>query len=101
MQRFLVVDLKGGPQKALHTLRRLHAWYEENLRKGGRPGAVPLVTYTDWRTACMDAGLYKRTDNFKNAAEKLLLYDLIRFDENRKYVYLVEMVEEDEVCSLA
>jgi hypothetical protein len=90
------VELKGGLQKAMDILRRLYDRYEANLRKGGRSCATPSVSFVDWRTACMDAGLYKRTDNFRTAAEKLLLYGLIRFDENRKYVYLVEMVSEDE-----
>jgi hypothetical protein len=94
------IELKGGLQRALEILRRLYARYEENLRKGGRSCATPSVSYVDWRAACMDAGLYKRTDNFKTAAEKLLLHGLIRFDENRKYVYLIEMFEEDEACNV-
>jgi hypothetical protein len=89
-------ELKGGLQKALDILRRLYARYEENLKKGGRPCATPSVSFVDWRTACMDAGLYKRTDNFRNAAEKLLLHGLIRFDAKRKYVYLVENTNEEE-----
>jgi len=89
-------ELKGGLQKALDILRRLYARYEENLRKGRRSCGTPSVSFVDWRTACMDAGLYKRTDNFRTAAEKLLLHGLIRFDEAKKYVYMVEMVSEDE-----
>jgi hypothetical protein len=89
-------ELKGGLQKALDILRRLYARYENNLKKGGRSCATPAVSFADWRTACMDAGIYKRTDNFRTAAEKILLHGLIRFDEAKKYVYLVEMVSEDE-----
>lgn len=89
-------ELKGGLQSALNILRRLYARYEDNLRKSGRSCATPSVSFTDWRTACMDAGLYKRTDNFRTAAEKILLHGLIRMDEAKKYVYLVEMVNEDK-----
>jgi hypothetical protein len=90
------VELKGGLQKALDTLRRLYARYEDNLRKCGRSCATPAVSFVDWRTACMDAGLYKRTDNFRTAAERLLLHGLIRFDDSKMYVHLVEMVSENE-----
>jgi hypothetical protein len=89
-------ELKGGLQKALDILRRLYQRYQENLKAGGRSCATPAVSFVDWRTACMDAGLYKRTDNFRSATEKLLLHGLIRFDEAKKYVYLAEMVTEDE-----
>jgi hypothetical protein len=90
------VELKGGLSKALEILRRLYARYRENPKKGDRSCATPSVSFADWRTACMDAGLYKRTDNFRSAAEKLLLHGFIRFDEAKQYVYLVEMVLEDE-----
>ena len=89
-------ELKGGLQKALEVLRRLYARFDENLRKGGYSSATPQVSFVDWRTTCMDAGLYKRTDNFRRAAEALLLSKLIKFDESKKFVYLIEMVEENE-----
>lgn len=88
------VELKGSLQKALDILRRLHDRYQKNLKKGGRPGAKPAVTYTDWRAACMDSGLYKRTDNFRTAAEKILLYGLIRYDETGRHVYPVEIASD-------
>jgi 5S rRNA maturation endonuclease (ribonuclease M5) len=91
------IELKGCLQKALDILRRLYVRYEDNLRKSDRSAAAPSVSYADWRTACMDAGLYKRTDNFRNAAEKLLLHGLIRFDESKKFVYLFEITSEDEI----
>jgi hypothetical protein len=89
-------ELKGGLSKALDILRRLYARYDGNLRKSGRSCATPAVSFVDWRTACMDAGLYNRSDNFRTAAEKILLHGLIRFDETKKYVYLIEMTDEDE-----
>jgi hypothetical protein len=89
-------ELKGGLQKALEVLRRLHARFDGNLRKGGYSSATPQVSFVDWRTTCMDAGLYKRTDNFRRAAEALLLSKLIKFDESKKFVYLTEMVYENE-----
>jgi hypothetical protein len=90
------VELKGGLRKALDVLQRLYARYEEKLRKQGRHCATPSVSFTEWRTACMDAALYKRTDNFKTAAEKLHRHGLIKFDAAKKNAYLADMVIKDD-----
>jgi hypothetical protein len=89
------VELKGGLQKALDVLRRLYARYEDNLKKGGRSSATPQVSFVDWRTACMDSGLYKRTDNFRRAAETLLLNGFVKLDESGKFIYLKEIIQEN------
>jgi hypothetical protein len=81
------VELGGKMKEALDTLRRVQRRYAKNLAKSGRPNDSPPVSYSDWRAACMDAGLYSRTDKFGNAVEKLLLANLIKFDESRGSVY--------------
>ena len=43
----------------------------------------------------MDAGLYKRTDNFRRAFEAILLSGLVEFDGSKKFVYLKETIEEN------
>jgi hypothetical protein len=88
------VELKGGLARALVILRRLFARFEENLKAGGRSTATPQVSYIDWRTACMDAGLYKRTDKFREAFEKLLIRGFVGVDESKKFVYLNDIVDE-------
>lgn len=90
------VELKGGLQKALEILRRLYDRYQKNLQKSGRSSAPPQVSFVDWRTACMDAGLYKRTDNFRRAADTLLLSGLIKLDEAKRFVHVVEIATNDE-----
>jgi hypothetical protein len=87
-------ELKGGLKKALDILRRLHKRYAKNLAKIGRPTTGSLVSYVDWRTACMDAKLYSRTDTFGNAAEKLHLENYIKYDETRTFVYPVEIMDD-------
>jgi hypothetical protein len=88
--------LKGNLSKALETLRRLYARHAENLKKGGRLSVTPLVLYSDWRTACSDAGLYPRTDNFRRAAEQIILSGFAKLEESGKYVQLIEQIEEGD-----
>jgi hypothetical protein len=88
--------LKGGLQKALSILRQLYSCHLKNPQTDGPSCATPSISFDDWRTACMAAKLYKRTDNFKAAAKKLLLRKLIRYDETKTYVYMTEMMYENE-----
>lgn len=86
------VELKAGLAKAVDILRNLENRYRDNLKKGGRPNAKPMVSYADWRTACGDAGLYKRTDNFKRAFDAILLSGLVELDESKRFVQLREII---------
>jgi hypothetical protein len=90
-----VTELKGGMAKAVGILRNLYERYRENLKKGGRSTATPQVSYTDWRAACMDAGLYKHTDTFRRAFETILLRGLVELDESKKFVYLTDIVDDN------
>ena len=90
------VELKGGMAKAVGILRNLYDRYRENLKKGGRSTATPQVSYTDWRAACMDAGLYKHTDTFRRAFDAILLKGLVELDKSNKFVYLTDIVDENE-----
>ena len=88
------VELKGNLLKALDILRNLYKRYNENLKKSRITG-TPNVLYTDWRTACNDAGLYPRTDHFRKAFEKLLLRGFVGVDESKRFVYLKDIIEEN------
>jgi hypothetical protein len=87
--------LKAGLAKAVGILRNLQERFQENLRKNGRPSATPQILYTDWRDACKDAGLYKRTDHFRRAVESILLTGIVGVDESQRFVYLKEIISEN------
>jgi hypothetical protein len=87
--------LKAGLWKSLEILRNLYKRYNEQLKKS-RINNSPNVMYSDWRAACMDAGLYKRTDTFARAAEQIHLAGYVEYDRTKKFVYLKEMSMENE-----
>lgn len=89
-------ELKGNLKKALDILRNLHARFQQNLAKSGRSTATPQITYVEWRTACADAGLYKRTDSFKRAFESIHLAGYVELDESKRFVYLKDIIIENE-----
>ncbi len=86
--------LKAGLAKAVGILRNLQDRFQENLRKNGRPFATPQILYAEWRDACKDAGLYKRTDHFRRAFESILLTGIVGVDESKRFVYLKEILSE-------
>jgi hypothetical protein len=90
------VELKGGLKRALDVLRNLQTRFRQNLARSGRSTATPQVTYVEWRTACADAGLYRRTDSFKRAFESIHLAGYVELDESKKFVYLKGIVRENE-----
>lgn len=89
-------SLRGGYAKALDTLRNLYSRYTNNLQKSGRPASDAMVSYSEWRDACQDAGLYKRPDNFKRAVDHIILCGLVKYDNSRVYVHLVDSIGDGE-----
>jgi hypothetical protein len=85
-------DLRGNLFKILRTLSNMYQEYGENLRKGGYETKQPRVEFKEWRQICMSADPYKRADNFNAAARKLHLRGYIEYDENKKFVYPIELL---------
>jgi hypothetical protein len=83
---------------ALEVLRELYRQYAVNLARGGRPGTRPHVAYRDWRKACLDRKLYKRTDVFNKAVSAMVLHRLVFYYESKTHVYPFEMAGENGGC---
>jgi hypothetical protein len=69
--------------QALDVLRRMSVFCHS---KGT---TIPMVSYTQWRAACIKEGIYARTDLFDRAAERLFDRDYACRDDAGN-VYLPE-----------
>jgi hypothetical protein len=89
-------NVSGEMLEAVELLRQMYRECTRNLVEGGRPAAEPHVTFKDWRTACLNAKIYKRSDVFNRAAERMRDKGLIRFDQHAVHVYPVDSTDSTE-----
>ena len=85
--------ISGNMGDALTILRDLYAQYEKNLASSGRDSDLPSVSKSDWKNACIQQKVYKRASNFERAVERMLLRNLIVFDNAQYHVYPIEIYQ--------
>jgi hypothetical protein len=84
-------NISNNMQRSLNLLNQMYANCEKNLAADGRQGHAPHVSRSDWRKACMQSEIYKRTDVFDKAVNRMFHRGLLQADDSGYYIYPIEI----------